>query len=349
MSPARAVIVTGANGYIGNAVCLAFVRAGWTVYGLVRKENAMPPLASEEIIPVLGSPGDLSFLPLLLEQQGAFDAIVSTTEQIENYEDHFNEIMAMLRALSEASNAAGKRPLVLFTSGCKDYGLTLRADSPDLAPHTEASPLNPPDVLAPRAFNATKVFENTDLYDAVVLRPTTVFGRSSSYYGPFFELAQQAKDRNEPLRLPAHPSSVVHGTHVDDCAEAYVSIAEAERNRVAGQCYNISSHRYETLEEVSQALAVEYRLTQGVAYDPPEKFELVGFDVVGALTGFSQWVGSEKLRSEVGWSDRRRLFSEGLKAYRIAYEEASRQGHSNVLRVKEYVKASDDFKAGHLV
>lgn len=342
----RTALVTGANGYIGNAVCRAFVRAGWTVYGLTRQTDSLPALAREEIIPIVGSPSDLTFLGSLLSQQKSFNAIVSTTESLYDYEAHFADILALLHALSDSSNASGIRPLVLFTSGCKDYGMTDRADSPTLAPHTETSPLNPPDVLAPRTHTSLKVFDeqHQKAFDAVLLRPTTVYGRSGSYYGPFFDLAQRAKDSDTPLVFPASPSSVVHGTHVDDCADAYVAIAEQERAVVAGQVYNISSWRYETLQEVGQALTQEYGLNI-VGYEPPRTEGCVGFDVVGLLTGFSQWVGSEKIRREVGWKDKRQLFSVGVKAYRVAYEQAVREGHSNVSRVKGYVKATESTKA----
>ncbi|KAH8432953.1 NAD-dependent epimerase/dehydratase family protein [Aspergillus melleus] len=343
----RTALITGANGYIGNAVCHAFIRAGWTVYGLTRQSSSIPSLAREEIIPVLGSPSDTSFLPHLLAQQKAFDAIVSTTESLYDYESHYADIISLIHAVSESSNAAGVRPLVLFTSGCKDYGMTARADDPDLAPHTETSPLRPPEVLAPRTYTSLRVIEdekNKAAFDAVLLRPTTVFGRSGSYYGPFFDLARAAEEsESRVLSLPAHPESVVHGTHVDDCADAYVAIAESDRAVVKGQIYNISGWRFETLKEVGEALVREYDL-EGVRYEPPDTEGFVGFDVVGILTGFSQWVGSEKLRREVGWRDKRQLFSVGIKGYRVAYEQAVRDGHSNVLRVRGYVQASQSEK-----
>ncbi|KAH0829524.1 NAD dependent epimerase/dehydratase [Fonsecaea pedrosoi] len=338
MPSRRAVLVTGANGYIGNAVCRAFVRAGWIVYGLARRREALGSLAAEEIIPLLGSPGDRSFLPSLLEKQSTFDAIVSTTEDVINYESHFHEIMALVQALADSSNKAGVRPIVLFTSGCKDYGMAGLADDPNVGPQTESSSLDPPESLRPRAFNAIKIFERKDSYDGVVLRPTTLYGLSSSYYGTFFTLASRAKENGEPLIFPAHQKSMLHGTHIDDCAEAYVAIAECEdRTKVAGQAYNISGWRYETLEEIGEALVKEYGLEKGVKYEPTKVDKLAQYDLVFVLTGFSQWVGSQKLRSDVGWKDRRMLFSENLGAYRIAYEEAVKQGHSNVRRVQRLV------------
>lgn len=121
-----------------------------------------------------------------------------------------------------------------------------RADEAHLAPHTVVSPLNPPASLKPRTDNAPRVFDYTEYFDAAIVRPTTVFGRSGGYYGPFFELARHAKESNTPLCLPAHMTSILHGTHIYDCAEAYVKLAEHTRSRVAGQVFNVSSRRYET-------------------------------------------------------------------------------------------------------
>ena len=50
----RTVLVTGANGYVGNAVAKAFSRAGWRTYGLVRREGAVGDLARSEIQPLVG-------------------------------------------------------------------------------------------------------------------------------------------------------------------------------------------------------------------------------------------------------------------------------------------------------
>lgn len=307
--------------------------------------HALSSLAAEEIIPILGSLGDQSFLPSLLERQKTFDAIVSTTEQLPNYESHFKAAISLLQSLADASNAAGVRPIILFTSGCKDYGMTDLADSPTVAEHTESSALNPPNFLRPRTINATKVFEHSDSYDSVVLRPTKVYGRSGSFYSLFFQLATQAKERNEPLKFPAHAKTVLHGTHIDDCADAYVPIAECkERKPVACQCCNISGWRYETLEEIAEALVKEYGLEKGAVYDPPQGDSLVAFDPVILLTGFSQWVGSEKLRMELGWKDRSLLFSENSGAYRIACEEASRQSNSSEKKIGYYMLVARIYK-----
>ena len=333
----KSVLVTGANGYIGNAVARAFVRAGWITHGLVRNQESRPSLRAAEIISILGSASDKAFVERSANQtKFVFDVIVSCTEDILDYVTHFNDTVALLRALAQASNNVGVRPLVVFTSGCKDYGVTGLDGEEGLSPHTEESPLNAPPLLAARAAHAGKVFDHKDLFDAVVIRPTTLYGLSSSFYGPIFDKAAKAAEKGV-LELTADPKSIMHGTHVDDCAEAYVAIAEhADRDVVKGQCYNVSGHRYETLEEVANALADDYKIEGGVKY-LPEKATMRP-DVVQMLIGFSQWVGSEKLRRDVGWRDRRQPFSKAVHTYRLAYEAAVAQKHGNVERIQSFVR-----------
>lgn len=340
---AKAVLVTGANGYIGNAVAHSFVRAGWTTYGLVRNEALLNDLAANEIIPLLGSPGEQSFLSTLPPDL-TFDVIVSTTEQIMNYVPHYNEIVSLLTVLAKKRLSKGKsKSLVLFTSGCKDYGMMdLHADPPGLTPHTEESSIAPPSFAVDRATYAVKILEHKDLFDAAVLRPTNVYGLSASFYGDFFRLAKEGKEKGV-LVFNEHPKTILHAMHVDDCGDAYVALAQNEvRSKVAGECFNISSYRFETLEEIAEGLAQEYGIEE-VQWGPiPEGRADVVFergnsptlillrdraDDVLALIGFSQWTGSDKLRKLTGFRDQRQLFSKGLKQYRLAYEVAIANGY----------------------
>src|SRR6187402_1860225 len=183
-NPPKTVLVTGANGYIGHAVALAFVRAGWTTYGLVRNPSYLPLLRAAEIHPLLGSPSSPTFLTDLEKEGVTFDVLVSTTEQILDYFPHYNDVVALLRTLAtQTLKAKGVKPLVLFTSGCKDYGMIpYLANSPELAPQTEVTPLNPPPFAVDRAAGTLRIFDHGDVFDAVALRPTNVYGGSSSYY-----------------------------------------------------------------------------------------------------------------------------------------------------------------------
>lgn len=124
--------------------------------------------------------------------------------------------------------------------------------------------LPPDELLVPRTRNAAwTVTEHTDLFDVVVLRPTSVYGYSSNYV-LLFEDAKKAAEKGL-LKIALPKATIMHATHVDDCAEAYVALAEhADRAQVAGQCYNISGRRFETFEEVADALVLDYGTKGGV-------------------------------------------------------------------------------------
>ncbi|CEI61214.1 unnamed protein product [Fusarium venenatum] len=337
----RNVLVSGANGYIGLAVCRAFVRAGWNTYGLIRNPRVKEELALSEIIPVVGSFADLSFLGPLFELVKTFDVIVSCTEKIPGYATHFEEVIACVEILARRSNSEGVRPLVLWSSGCKDYGTTSLHDAPNLAAHVEDSPLNGQEILKERTINSVKVFYYTDLFDAAVVRPTCVFGYSSSYYGAIFDYADaQRAAHSQVLRIPGDANSIMHATHVDDCGDAYVSLAEhKERGAVAGQSFNISGHRYETLDEIATSVAKEYGFEKGVRFVPTSEVDPSFPQGLHFVFSFSQWVRSDKLRSLTGWKDRRALFSEGIHAHRLAYEAFRGHGHANVAEVQKRIES----------
>lgn len=332
----QTVVVTGANGYIGNAVARAFVRAGWLTYGLLRSASGAQALEAEEVLPVAGSIDDVgSHGDVAGQLPSAIDVIVSTTEDLRDYVAHYNNTIALLRTISSKSAASGVVPLVIFTSGVKDYGPGPHfANDPRLAPHTEESPLNPPSRLAFRTEHSMKIFDHKDAFSPVLVRPTNVHGRSSSFAGIFFELARKAADAGEPLLLPSHPEGIFHCMHVDDCGDAYVAIAShPARGEVEGQVFNISAGRYETVDEVARALASEYGIAGGLEYVDPAGLAPGGSPWPPLLINFPQWVCSEKVRRVTGWSDRRPLLTEALHAYRAAYEAAKASGHENVQKV----------------
>lgn len=344
MAPVRTALVTAANGYIGAAVSRAFVRAGYRVFGLVRRVEAAGSLAQAEVIPVVGTLDDLSWVEGLLARTTTFDVIVNCLEAFPDYEALFEKLMVLITRLAAQSVANGTKPLLLWSSGCKDYGMTPLRGDPKLAPHTEESPPNGPvEPIRARTRAAQRLFDpsyHKNLFDGVVLRPTSVYGYSSSYYAALMELATSERAAGQDvLRLDAHPDVIMHALHVDDCAEAYVALAEhPDRAAVAGQVFNISSHRYETGQEIGDALAKEYGFANGVEFVTTAAAGKDDDAADGSSAGgpldlvlkFPQWVGSEKIRRLTGWRDKRMLFSENLGVYRLAYEEERQRGHENI-------------------
>ncbi|KAI0441938.1 NAD(P)-binding protein [Xylaria telfairii] len=342
--PKKTVLVTGAGGYIGFAVSRAFARAGWDVYGLIRRADAADALLAEEITPLIGAiSADLSFLDAFLAQPStrAFDVVVSCTEQLP-FDTHWAHVSALITAVAQHYHAKGNpgKPLVLVSSGCKDYGQTARHGDAGLTPHIETSPLNPDAFLATRTQCTLQVFSEADktLYDAAVLRPTPLFGYGGSYYGVLIEAVRLFRDSAVELKVPGDSANIYHGCHIDDCAEAYVALAtHPDRARVSGECFNISAYRYETVGEILSALAAEYGVRGGIATAPLAEVTRPELRALGAVLGYTQWVDSAKIRDLTGWTDKRRLFSDNTRAYRLAYEAAARAGDAGVKRISERV------------
>ncbi|KAK8044525.1 hypothetical protein PG993_004549 [Apiospora rasikravindrae] len=316
----RSVLVIGANGYIGLAVCRAFVRAGWRVFGLVRRAEVASSLYAAEAMPIIGTLADDSLPQRVCNYTTTVDVIIGCAEPAD-YSSYYQQFTALIRRVAETSNSNGVRPLVLLSSGCKDYGTTGVDGTPNLAPHTELSPIDPPAQLTSRATTSTKIFELNDVVDAAVLRPTNVYGYGSSYYGLVFDYASRiAASGAKTLSIGSEPASIMHALHVDDCAEAYVALAErASRDEVNGQCFNISASRYETARDVLTALAKEYKFPGGGVFTGSAESD---DPALTAVFGYSQWVDSWRIRDLTGWSEKRMLFSEDLRVYRMAYEAA---------------------------
>lgn len=332
------------------------------MYGLIRRPEAAAQLLKDEIVPIVGSlppPGagadspDLATLSSALHSRTkTLDVIVGCTENTADYPTHYAQVLALFRALAATSNAAGVRPLVLWSSGSKDYGFSPVEGTPGLAPHTEDSPLEAPDFVIPRATHALKILEpdNATLFDAVVLRPPNVYGYSSSYYGMIFEWAARARAEAEAeggsagYEVAVDPRTILSAFHVDDCGEAYVALAElADRSRIAGRVLNVGGRGYMTTGQLLDALAREYEIPGGFRYTDSEKARRHVAGAVGSAIAWSQWLGSDEIRRITGWTDRRMPFVENLGVYRRAYECAVAAGHDDVARVQEMRKVFDRF------
>ncbi|KAK0638245.1 hypothetical protein DIS24_g10035 [Lasiodiplodia hormozganensis] len=358
------------------------------VFGLVRRAAAARVLAAQEVVPIIGSLSDddpTALRDKILAHVAAagglplVHVIAICTEPADRAAraKHWTDVLGLVQGLSAAASEASAasvasgtsstgggtgtpiRPLVLWSSGCKDYGTTGLHGEPGLAPHTESTPLAPHELVRRRADAAVKALESASAeggaggFDAVVLRATPICGRSGSLYGAgmgyvegFAAAVKEGKSEgdNTVLKFVPPAGTVMHGLHVDDCADAYVAVAvtalfggEEKRRGVVGQAFNISGRRYETLEEVGTALAKEYGFAGGAEFGVDPAVLPEGVDPKGShfIFGWSQWVGSQKIREATGWSDWRPLFSENVHAYRLAYEAAREGADENVERIRQ--------------
>ncbi|KAK0710737.1 hypothetical protein B0H67DRAFT_667618 [Lasiosphaeris hirsuta] len=325
---ALTVLVIGANGFLGSALCRSFLHTApptgtaphYHVFGLIRRAASAAALTRDEITPIVAPLSSPDLLPTLLAYSPVWDVIATCTEPSRTdpaaEARHWEDVLELVRALAGVSVGNGVRPLVLWSSGCWAEGVGGRSRGGG--------------------------------FDVAVLRATPLFGYSSSYYGvgleyvTAFAAATEGKE-GRVLKFTADADTILHGVHVDDCADGYVALAttalsgEKGRAAVAGQAFNISGKRYETLREFGTALAAEYGFPGGAEFGVspdqlPKPLSETWQNYV-LVFGYSQWVGSNKIRQVTGWADKRPLFSDNLFVYRRAYEAAKESDVGNVTTV----------------
>lgn len=224
------MLVTGATGFVGRAVCAALARAGYQVTAAVRTSGAVvADAAATRVVGEIGA--DTRWEPAL----AGVDAVVHLAGRAHQLRDRSGDPLAAFRAVNAAGTAAlarqaaaaGVRRLV-FVSSIGVHG--------DRAEHpiTEATPIAPHTPYAASKAEAEAavwdVARATGL-EAVVVRPTLVYGPGAPGN---IALLLRALARGVPLPL-AHVRN--HRTLLDREALAQLLVLTATHPAAAGQTF----------------------------------------------------------------------------------------------------------------
>ena len=309
----KKAIVFGASGYLGNAVGVALSRAGFQTFGLIRNKEKATRLSIEEITPIIGTFTDRKqWLKTVDSVQ--FDVIVNCTDVTESADNNVRDCLDTIYEL--VGNCKGKKkPLLIFTTGCLMYGDAGRVGESGFRGCSEDCPYNPHEGAKFRIPVVDELFKRDDLLTCVML-PSYIYGRSGSYYGYIF---QEAKSSNV-LKYAGCPTSVRHGVHVDDVANAYV-LAANKPELVHRQKFNIAGDKYDTFEEILT--------TVSKAFGGKHKIEYGGGkgETVASL---SNWLVTEKIKRVLGWKPFKPSFKDGIKEYIQAWEASKEDGFIHV-------------------
>lgn len=174
------VFITGATGYVGEAVALAFARAGHSVRALARSEAAAERLSALALVPVVG---DLRSPDTLCAAAGN-DVIVHAA--IESGPDRLRIDRAAIEALLEVAKRDGAPRVLIYTSTTFVLG---RASGPA----DENAPTDPSaDYAAARVEHERIVLAASDSrLAAAVIRPGMVFGGAGGMVGELFRTARE--------------------------------------------------------------------------------------------------------------------------------------------------------------
>ncbi|WP_042268700.1 UDP-glucose 4-epimerase family protein [Paraburkholderia heleia] len=244
------VLITGANGFVGRALCVAFSRAGHSTTGLIRQPGGCVAGTQEWVHTGMNFAGLPEAWPAALQ----VDCVVHLAARVHFMQDVASDPLAEFRAtnvdgtlrVAKAAHAKGVRRMV-FVSSVKamaeaDEGHPLREDAPPL-------PQDPYGQSKYEAERALIQYGKESGLEVVIVRPPLVYG--PGVRANFLRL-MTAISQGLPLPLGAIRAkrSLVY---VENLADALVHCATDRR--AEGQCFLVADGDDLTVAELAHSLA----------------------------------------------------------------------------------------------
>lgn len=294
------IFVTGASGYIGQAVAKAFRNKGHRVYGLVRSPEQAAELSLQEILPLIG---DLNQLSTLIDQLDQIEVVVhcafdSSTDGIQKDTDTIDII---IKSLSRSSLPR----IFIYTSGIWVYG------SKGEQIVDESVVVNPVERIKWRPGNEQTVLNAAkDNLKTVVIRPGLVYGQSSGLMKLFF-----ASIQNGAIPVIGEGKNHWSMVHVEDLAHAYVSAAEKE---LGGVILNVVGDSFPTMREVAESIAKSAGLEGKIKNLSPDEAQKVFGDLWEGLA-IDLKVDNSRIKRLMKWQTHHAPFIEEADIYYQAW------------------------------
>jgi nucleoside-diphosphate-sugar epimerase len=340
------VLVLGASGYIGYAVCTALRRAGHIVHGVVRDPSSKKAagLRKEEVIVHRGDLEAQDLEPRAhwsklidsLRVEVVIDAAATSLGVVV-----FEAVLTVARAQALARGPCAPKLTYIYTSGTWVHGNSRRQVSDrSILPyflnrqHISEGIIEPEDKHPPPriitswrpALEERILSPSTrEVLDVVIIRPGDVFGGVSPDFSMWFDPLIKAIATKSQESAPEATSmqvlimgkrdALLATVHRDDLAEAYRLIIE-KSSMLASLSYPVFdiANPVESLQQIITAAAKTLGVNTGaIKYvDPPE-----GGWVEAMST--STVVSCERARDLLGWIPRHPSLTGGMEVYMTAY------------------------------
>ncbi len=261
-TPAKRVVVTGAAGYIGNALTDRLLEAGYAVTALDRLDFGDAAIRRHWSDPrfklVEGDVRDVEAAARALKDAHALvhlAAVVGDPACAANEREAVETNRQATGMLAKLSRGLGVRRMIL-ASTCSVYG-----SNPNVV--DENSTLNPVSLYAETKIDAERLAlaAGDDKFAVTALRIGTAFGWSRR---PRFDLLVNlltAKARAEGRAVIFNGERWRPFVHVNDIARGFHTVLAASPQIVAGQTFNLGSnqenHRLSSIADVLRELHPE--------------------------------------------------------------------------------------------
>ncbi len=274
------VLLTGAGGYLGQAVGRALLLAGHDVVGLVRNDVGRQTVAAAGM---KTKRGDLDDAATLADAACDVDAVIETATA-----DNQDVVRTLVKILA----GSGKR--YLRTSGIGIYSEPT-AGEPAHRIYREDSEFTPHEFYRPRLDSDRTAIAAADVgVHTVVLRPGMVYGAGGSEHLP---VLLQAALRAGVSRYPGRGLNQYGNVYLDDLAAAYVL---ALHHAPAGSVYNLASGEA-AIGEIAEGVAEVLGLGPAVSVSVEESIQSLG-PLYGVGMAVAARADSSKARTELGWT-----------------------------------------------
>jgi nucleoside-diphosphate-sugar epimerase len=276
---AQRILVTGAAGYIGQAVAQRLLRDGCHVTGLVRSDVAAATVRAQGVIPIRGDLDSIAELGPLDD----VDAVIDTATA-----DHAPSAAAFLELL------AGTGKTYIRTSGTGVYTDLAGGRASDRV-YREDQPFEPAEIVAARYRSDLHVAAAaaTDVR-TVVIRPSMIFGDGASEQLPL--LIRRAISAGESIYVDEGANRWAN-VFLADLADVYaLALAKAP----AGSIYNIASGEL-TMREIAEGIGVLTGMPVRSA-TLGEAHAALGERWVDVALASNSRISSARARDELGWT-----------------------------------------------
>jgi nucleoside-diphosphate-sugar epimerase len=294
------IFITGATGYIGEAVAAAFARRGHAVTGLVRSEAKARALNRLEVRAALGD----------LRSPDSWRAAAAEADVLVHCAVDYGAHEQLDRAAVDTMLAAagdGRGRAVIYTSGVWLYG-----DTGGRAVD-ESSALLKGAIIPWRLEHEKRVLAAaTASRRCLVLRPGCVYGGRGGLTGMWFQSAQEKK------------AAVVAGdggnrwalVHVEDLAELYALAGESS---LSGELLNAVDRSRETVLEMAQAASRAAGAGGKVSTLSPDQARAAFGGLAEGLL-LDQEVDGGKAQRLLGWTPRFSGFAADAGRFHLAWK-----------------------------